>query len=227
MQEQKGGQCVCGAVSYTIVGEPKRVTICHCRWCQRRTSSTFGVEVVFEASQITINDRAVSATDTCQMNPVDGWISIFAPSVDPISGLRLKRFQAYARLLPGPSTIHPGCSRTGTSDGTYSHAQRQTGRLFRTTLKAMKTISDRIHHKMNSCPDRAVSSELLLLSCPGLEPESLGQIGKWITAGLYWLGMLRPSLGHSTRAMRHSLNISCHLDVIPLCASDFQITYQI
>ena len=60
MQEQKGGQCVCGAVSYTIVGEPKRVTICHCRWCQRRTGSTFGVEVVFEASQITINDRAVS-----------------------------------------------------------------------------------------------------------------------------------------------------------------------
>ena len=60
MPEQKGGQCVCGAVSYTIVGEPKRVTICHCKWCQRRTGSAFGVEVVFEASQITINDRAVS-----------------------------------------------------------------------------------------------------------------------------------------------------------------------
>ena len=60
MPEIKSGQCVCGSVSYTIVGEPKRVTICHCRWCQRRTGSAFGLEVVFEASQITINDRAVS-----------------------------------------------------------------------------------------------------------------------------------------------------------------------
>ena len=144
-------------------------------------------------------------TDTCQMNPVDGWISIFAPSVDPISGLRLKRFLVYARLLPAPSTTLPGCSRTGTSDGTYSHVQLKTGRLFRTTLKAMKTISDRINHKLNSCPDRTVSSELILQSCPGFEPESLAQIGTWVTAGLYWLSMLRPSLGHSTRAMRHSL----------------------
>lgn len=60
MDELKSGQCVCGAVSYTIVGEPKRVTICHCRWCQRRTGSAFGVEVVFEHTQININDDSVT-----------------------------------------------------------------------------------------------------------------------------------------------------------------------
>jgi len=60
MLEHKTGQCVCGEVSYTVMGEPKRVTICHCKWCQRRTGSAFGVEVVFDDSQIQINDEAVT-----------------------------------------------------------------------------------------------------------------------------------------------------------------------
>ncbi len=54
------GQCVCGKVSFTVVGDPKRVTICHCEWCQRRTGSAFGVEVVFDESQIEINEESVS-----------------------------------------------------------------------------------------------------------------------------------------------------------------------
>jgi len=36
------------------------VTICHCLWCQRRTGSAFGVEVVFEVGQIGINDEAIT-----------------------------------------------------------------------------------------------------------------------------------------------------------------------
>lgn len=60
MPDPKSGQCVCGTVYFTITGEPKRVTICHCKWCQRRTGSAFGVEVVFDSSQITINDECVT-----------------------------------------------------------------------------------------------------------------------------------------------------------------------
>lgn len=60
MSEEKRGQCVCGEVSYKVIGEPSRVTICHCKWCQRRTGSAFGVEVVFESNQIVINDESVS-----------------------------------------------------------------------------------------------------------------------------------------------------------------------
>lgn len=60
MLDKKRGQCVCGSVSYAITGEPKRVTICHCKWCQRRTGSAFGVEVVFDDHQITINDDSVT-----------------------------------------------------------------------------------------------------------------------------------------------------------------------
>lgn len=54
MSEQHGGGCVCGAVRYVTRGDPLRVTVCHCRWCQRRTGSAFSVEPVFEEGQVEI-----------------------------------------------------------------------------------------------------------------------------------------------------------------------------
>jgi hypothetical protein len=48
------GGCVCGAVRYVGHGEPERVTVCHCTWCQRRTGSAFGVEVVFRTANVTL-----------------------------------------------------------------------------------------------------------------------------------------------------------------------------
>jgi hypothetical protein len=46
------GGCVCGGVRFKATGEPLRVTICHCRWCQRRTGTAFGVEVVYRTDQV-------------------------------------------------------------------------------------------------------------------------------------------------------------------------------
>ena len=54
MAEQNEGGCVCGGVRYTARGNPERVTICHCRWCQRRTGSAFGVGAVFRTEQVTL-----------------------------------------------------------------------------------------------------------------------------------------------------------------------------
>jgi hypothetical protein len=51
MIEHQGG-CVCGGVRYTAYGEPERVTICHCAWCQRRTGTAFGVEAVFSEDRV-------------------------------------------------------------------------------------------------------------------------------------------------------------------------------
>jgi len=53
------GGCVCGAVRFEA-GEPLRVTICHCTWCQRRTGSAFGTEVVFEADKVAISGGTVT-----------------------------------------------------------------------------------------------------------------------------------------------------------------------
>ena len=49
--EHSGG-CVCGKVRFTATGEPLRVTICHCKWCQRRTGTAFGIEVVYDSDKI-------------------------------------------------------------------------------------------------------------------------------------------------------------------------------
>ncbi|HEY6980424.1 MAG TPA: GFA family protein [Reyranella sp.] len=39
---------------FKATGEPSRVTICHCTWCQRRTGTAFGAEVVFQDSQVVL-----------------------------------------------------------------------------------------------------------------------------------------------------------------------------
>lgn len=56
---QEGG-CVCKKIRYRISGSPLRVTICHCTWCQRRTGSAFGVELVFEKDQVVFQSDSVS-----------------------------------------------------------------------------------------------------------------------------------------------------------------------
>lgn len=58
MIEHQGG-CVCGGVRYTVHGEPERVTVCHCAWCQRRTGTGFGVEAVFREGRVKMTAGAV------------------------------------------------------------------------------------------------------------------------------------------------------------------------
>lgn len=48
------GGCVCGAVRYETRGDPLRVTVCHCAWCQRRTGTAFSVEAIFEDEKVDI-----------------------------------------------------------------------------------------------------------------------------------------------------------------------------
>ncbi len=60
MSVKNEGGCVCGRLRYVTKGEPSRVTVCHCAWCQRRTGSAFGIEVVFEHRQISTVSGVVS-----------------------------------------------------------------------------------------------------------------------------------------------------------------------
>ena len=46
MATHEGG-CLCGGIRYAVKAPPLRVTVCHCRFCQRGTGSAFMVEPIF------------------------------------------------------------------------------------------------------------------------------------------------------------------------------------
>ena len=48
------GGCLCGSIRYKTHGEPQYVGICHCRYCQLRTGSAFGISVYFDSDQVNL-----------------------------------------------------------------------------------------------------------------------------------------------------------------------------
>jgi hypothetical protein len=54
MSQIHEGGCLCGAVRYRATGEPVRTSVCHCRNCQRRTGSAFGIGAYFMESDVEI-----------------------------------------------------------------------------------------------------------------------------------------------------------------------------
>ena len=51
-----GGGCLCGAMRYAVGSEPTKVTICHCKFCQRATGSAFLVEPIFAQSDFKLTN---------------------------------------------------------------------------------------------------------------------------------------------------------------------------
>ena len=51
---KSGGGCICGSLRYEASKPPLRVTICHCRFCQRATGSAFMVEPVFDSMDFAV-----------------------------------------------------------------------------------------------------------------------------------------------------------------------------
>ena len=51
------GGCLCGAVRYRVKAEPVRASICHCRNCQRRTGSAFGIGAYFKEADVEIHGQ--------------------------------------------------------------------------------------------------------------------------------------------------------------------------
>ena len=55
---EREARCSCGQLTLTATGEPVRVSVCHCRACQRRTGSAFGVQARFGRDQIALGGRS-------------------------------------------------------------------------------------------------------------------------------------------------------------------------
>lgn len=50
--------CSCGQLRVSVSGPVRRVSICHCLACQRRTGSPFGQQARFDAETVEIHGRA-------------------------------------------------------------------------------------------------------------------------------------------------------------------------
>ncbi len=59
--------CSCGQLNLQCRGEPTSVSLCHCRDCQRRTGSAFGIAAFFPAMAVEVDGEsrrfARSSTD--------------------------------------------------------------------------------------------------------------------------------------------------------------------
>ncbi len=54
------GGCACGAVRFTVRGEPLRVGLCHCMTCRKAHASAFNPCVIFAADQVEIKGDVAS-----------------------------------------------------------------------------------------------------------------------------------------------------------------------
>ncbi|MDZ4371584.1 MAG: GFA family protein [Phenylobacterium sp.] len=50
---ERTASCVCGQMRVVCRGEPRKVSLCHCRACQRRTGGPFGVAAFFDPAAVT------------------------------------------------------------------------------------------------------------------------------------------------------------------------------
>jgi hypothetical protein len=101
MPIERSGQCVCGSVRFICVGEPERVTICHCLWCQRRTGTAFGAEVVFQDRNVSF--LGIAATSYRHISDESGrWLEVyFCPRCGSNLGFTLE-------AVPGVRTVPAG-----------------------------------------------------------------------------------------------------------------------
>jgi hypothetical protein len=55
------GGCLCGGVRYASEAEPVLTALCHCRHCQKQTSSAFSVLVALPKGSLRTEEQALAA----------------------------------------------------------------------------------------------------------------------------------------------------------------------
>ncbi len=58
------GGCLCGSVRYESEAEPVMTVVCHCRDCQKQTSSAFSILVALPKGRLRTEGEALAAFET-------------------------------------------------------------------------------------------------------------------------------------------------------------------
>jgi hypothetical protein len=107
------GGCQCGKIRYRLHARPLVFYLCHCKECQRHTSSAFGESLRFEARRHWMSTRAwpCSAAQAMPAQMREGWFC-------PDCGVRIwhgTKGRRKSTSRPAPSMTHHGWHRPGTS----------------------------------------------------------------------------------------------------------------
>lgn len=79
MSQVREGGCLCGAVRFRANNDPVRASVCHCKNCQRRTGSAFGIGAYFKEADIEI--RGELKTYEYRSDETGRWLKMqFCPS---------------------------------------------------------------------------------------------------------------------------------------------------
>lgn len=54
MAQTRTGGCLCGAVRYSVTGDPMRTMICHCKICQRSSGSALSTIALYPRDSLTL-----------------------------------------------------------------------------------------------------------------------------------------------------------------------------
>lgn len=104
------GGCLCGRLRYFANGDPKRVTVCHCTWCQRRTGSAFAVEALFTQPQIKVSGKSRRFRSTSDVS--GRWLELeFCTTCGANIGFTFERLPGHQMIDCGtfdePSWVSP------------------------------------------------------------------------------------------------------------------------
>lgn len=100
MAAHEGG-CLCGAVRYSTTGEPSRVHVCFCTFCQRASGSIANVEPVFDRTA----HQLICGTPATYSLPSGGSGKLITISFCSTCGTKL--FQEFERF-PSIRAVYAG-----------------------------------------------------------------------------------------------------------------------
>ena len=116
------GRCLCGAVQYTAVGEPRAMFLCHCSRCRQESGSAHAANIFLAdaALEWTVGEELVSRYALPGTRKARAFCSVCGSPVGRASGTRVVLpAGGLDTELPFAATAHIFCdSRAGWEDGT-------------------------------------------------------------------------------------------------------------
>jgi hypothetical protein len=92
------GSCQCGGVSYQLLAAPKAVVACHCRECQKLSTSAFSITAFVEEENIRFNGPLASWSRVADSGNVND--AAFCPTCG-------NRIYHYSKAQPGIIKLKP------------------------------------------------------------------------------------------------------------------------